>query len=169
MAKLMHLNILFINFFKENIAVTSWVLGCRSNFTLVPNTHELPELLFQLKNDENMKISTFRNIRNRFRYTSSYRARISYDHEENFLLVLPGYFISSSIGRCSGCNIAIRIDCNHSNCIMIFAIKFVAIKMSIDAIRIDWFVWSTKSRWIWFNILKKKILLSIFIERKNHE
>lgn len=67
---------------------------------------------------------------------------------------IPWNFISCSICGCSGCNIALGIDCNHSDCVMIIAIEFSGINVSINAIGSDWFVWTAKSGRIWFYILK---------------
>lgn len=67
---------------------------------------------------------------------------------------LPRNFISCSVCGCAGCNIALGIDCNHSDCVMIIAIEFGGINVSINAIGSDWLVWTAKSGRIWFNILK---------------
>lgn len=69
---------------------------------------------------------------------------------------IPWYFVTCSIGGSSGGNVTIRIDGNHSDSVMIFAIKFVAIDATVHTIRIGRFVRAAESRWIWFNILKNR-------------
>lgn len=59
----------------------------------------------------------------------------------------------STIRRCSSRNISLSIDCNHSNCVMIFAVEFKWMT-KVYIVSGDWFVWTTRFFCIWYDILQ---------------
>lgn len=75
---------------------------------------------------------------------------------------LPRNFVDCAVCWCSGSNISMRIDGNHSDRIMIWAAEILARQSHIiDTVCIDWLVWPTEPFWIRLNIL-----IHSFKERK---